>query len=61
MGADYPVLVDTRDSKEMADKIKSTLGCEPDITIECSGAESSIQSGILVCRTIISKIWPEGF
>ena len=48
MGADYTVHVDTTDSQALAEKVKSTLGCQPDITIECSGAESSIQTGIYV-------------
>ena len=48
MGVDYIVHVDSRDSQALAEKIKSTLGCEADITIECSGAESSIQTGIYV-------------
>ncbi|XP_070542963.1 sorbitol dehydrogenase-like [Ptychodera flava] len=46
LGADYPILADTRDGKEMAKKIESALGAMPDITIECSGAPSSVQTGI---------------
>ena len=48
MGADCTVLVDSKDSREMAKKITDTLGVAPDITIECSGAESSVQTAIYV-------------
>ena len=57
MGADYTVHVDTRDSQALAETVKSTLGCEPDITIECSGAESSIQTGIYVSRNKMTCIY----
>ena len=49
LGADYVVHVDTKDTKALAAKVEKILGCMPDITIECSGAESSIQTGIYVC------------
>ena len=42
------VHVDTRDAQALAERVKSTLGCDADVTIECSGAESSIQTGIYV-------------
>lgn len=48
MGADCTVLVDSKDTREMARKISDALGVSPDITIECSGAESSIQTAIYV-------------
>ena len=48
MGADFVVHVDSRDAKVMAKKVEASLGCMPDITIECSGAEPSIQTGIYV-------------
>ena len=51
MGADYPLLVNTRDPQEMAKKIEEAFGEQPDITVECSGAEASINTGIYVsCR-----------
>ena len=48
MGADQIVVVDSRDARDVAAKIVDVMGAEPDITIECSGAESSIQSAIYV-------------
>ena len=54
MGADQIVVVDSRDARDVAAKIVDAMGAEPDITIECSGAESSIQSAIYVSRPVIS-------
>ena len=54
MGADQIVVVDSRDARAVAAKIVDAMGAEPDITIECSGAESSIQSAIYVSRPVIS-------
>ena len=48
MGATYTVKVTTRDSRELARQIEGTLGCKPDRTIECSGAEPSIATAIYV-------------
>ena len=48
MGATFVTNVDTKDSKKMAQKIVEQMGHMPDISIECSGAESSIQTGIYV-------------
>ena len=48
MGATYTVKVTTRDSRELARQIVDTLGCNPDRTIECSGAEPSIATAIYV-------------
>ncbi|XP_035698613.1 sorbitol dehydrogenase-like [Branchiostoma floridae] len=46
MGADVTVLVTSRDGREVADQVVQVLGCNPDVTIECSGAETSIHAGI---------------
>ena len=40
--------VTSRDSRALAKEVESTLGCRPDRTIECSGAESSIAAAIYV-------------
>jgi len=49
MGADHILLVDTKDVREMAGRGKDTLGGRmPEITIECSGAESAMQKAIYV-------------
>ena len=45
LGADAVFLVKSRDGKEVADQIKSSFGAATR-TLECSGAESSIQTGI---------------
>ena len=49
LGADFTMEV-KRDSKpeEIAREVQSLLGCMPDRTLECTGAESAIQTGIYV-------------
>ncbi|XP_078703550.1 sorbitol dehydrogenase-like [Branchiostoma floridae x Branchiostoma belcheri] len=46
MGADVTVDVTSRDGRAVADQVVQELGCQPDVTIECSGAEPSIHAGI---------------
>ena len=48
LGADFPLLVDTKDACKMAEKVHAAMGCEPNISIECSGAEQSVQTGVYV-------------
>ena len=49
MGADHTYLVKSRDARENAANITALFGGEsPDVTIECSGAEPSLQTGIYV-------------
>ncbi len=48
MGATYTVKVTSRDSRAVADEVIATLGCCPDQTLECSGAEASIGTAIYV-------------
>ena len=48
MGATHTVKVTTRDSQALASEIAQTLGCRPEYSIECSGAESSIAAAIYV-------------
>ena len=55
MGATYTVKVTTRDSRELAKQIVDTLGCNPDRTIECSGAAPSIATAIYV-STVIANV-----
>ncbi|CAF0742915.1 unnamed protein product [Adineta ricciae] len=43
VGATYILLADN-DAQKTAQKVTETLGCMPNISIECSGAESSIQT-----------------
>ncbi|XP_057307172.1 sorbitol dehydrogenase-like [Hydractinia symbiolongicarpus] len=50
LGADQTIKVTSRDGKEVADHIRSSFG-DPDRTIECTGAESSIQTGIYATKS----------
>ena len=47
IGADATVKV-SGSVDDMSKKILEVLGCAPDVTIECSGVESSIQLGMTV-------------
>lgn len=38
-------------SKELAEKVEELLGDKPDVSVECSGAESSIQSAIYATKS----------
>ena len=48
MGADHILKVDTKDSQKLANRIKDTIGVAPDISIECTGVESSTAAAIYV-------------
>jgi L-iditol 2-dehydrogenase len=47
VGATHVVLAD-KDPQKTAQIVTETLGCMPNISIECSGAESSIQATFYV-------------
>lgn len=49
LGADHTLLVENEDAEVLASQIETKLGGRADVTIECSGAESSIRLGIFVC------------
>ncbi|XP_038072109.1 sorbitol dehydrogenase-like [Patiria miniata] len=51
LGAHHALRVDTRDAEEMARRVEAALGCKPEISIECSGAEPSIQTGIYATKS----------
>ncbi|XP_031553122.1 sorbitol dehydrogenase-like [Actinia tenebrosa] len=51
LGADYTIKVESRDGKEVANKILEQLGTAADKTIECTGAESSIHTGIYATKS----------
>ena len=56
MGATYTLKVTSRDSLALAKEVESTLGCRPQQTIECSGAEPSIATAIYVrICTVLSQ------
>lgn len=49
LGADFQLLVKREDRpKELAKRVEDMLGTQPHVTIECTGAESCIQTGIYV-------------
>ncbi|KAM3828410.1 sorbitol dehydrogenase isoform 2-T2 [Vipera latastei] len=51
IGADFTVWVKGQSPEELASMVESLLGCMPDITLECTGAESCIQTGIYATRS----------
>ncbi|XP_073715057.1 sorbitol dehydrogenase [Misgurnus anguillicaudatus] len=52
MGADFLLPVKKEDtSQELAKKVQGMLGCMPQITIECTGVESSMQTAIYATRS----------
>lgn len=49
LGADFQLLVKREDGpKQLAKRVEEMLGVQPHVTIECTGAESCIQTGIYV-------------
>lgn len=48
IGADCLLQISKESPQEVAKKVEGLLGCQPDVTIECTGAEPSIQAGIYV-------------
>jgi len=46
VGADYTVNVSGKSPKEAAKTIVETLGCEPEVTLECTGFGVSIETAI---------------
>ena len=54
VGADFPLVVTREDSaQEVAQRVAGMLGNQPHVTIECTGAESSIQTAIYVHKPYI--------
>ncbi|XP_007472534.1 sorbitol dehydrogenase isoform X2 [Monodelphis domestica] len=49
-GANYIYQVKEESPREVASKVEDLLGQKPDVTIECSGVESSIQTSIYATR-----------
>lgn len=48
LGADHTLLVSQNDAETLAQQVAEKLGSLADVTIECSGAESSIRLAIFV-------------
>ena len=57
MGATHVVKVTTKDSRALAKQISDILGCQPDQSIECSGAEPSIATAIYVGLGVVCTEW----
>ncbi|XP_066557361.1 sorbitol dehydrogenase [Amia ocellicauda] len=51
LGADYAMQVQKESAAVLAQRVKGLLGRQPDITIECTGAESCIQTAIYATRS----------
>lgn len=52
LGADHTILVNKGDSDEdLIKKIVDSLGCEPDVSMDCSGAEQSVRVAIKATRS----------
>uniref|UniRef100_T1IX42 Sorbitol dehydrogenase n=1 Tax=Strigamia maritima TaxID=126957 RepID=T1IX42_STRMM len=51
LGADHKLLInDGMTEKDIVNKIEEIMNGKPDVTIECSGAESAIRTGILATK-----------
>jgi len=49
LGADFVLTVEPgSEPRSNADAVASLIQCRPDVTIECSGAESSLQTAVYV-------------
>ncbi|XP_062998341.1 sorbitol dehydrogenase [Elgaria multicarinata webbii] len=51
IGADFTIEVKSESPEEVAHMVENLLGCMPDITMECTGAQTSIQAGIYATRS----------
>jgi len=52
LGADYTITVDKNSTaEELAKKVEEVLGAQPDISIDCCGAESTIALTMLATRS----------
>ena len=49
-GADFILQISNESPQEIAKKVEGLLGSKPEVTIECTGVETSIQAGIYVSR-----------
>lgn len=48
VGADLVLQISKETPQEIASQVEGLLGCKPEVTIECTGAESAVQAGIYV-------------
>ena len=55
--ADHVIKVDTKDSQKLANQIRDTMGGAPDISIECTGVESSTATAKYVSTRPYLAVW----
>lgn len=48
LGANHKILVKGKQAEDLVKEITTKIGKHPDVTIECSGVESSVKLAILV-------------
>ena len=59
LGADYTLTVDpTSQPHANADDIVCLIGCQPDVTLECTGAESCLQTAVYVKFLFLTTFKP---
>ncbi|GCC37241.1 sorbitol dehydrogenase-like isoform X1 [Chiloscyllium punctatum] len=51
VGADFTIVVAKETPKDLAQKVEEALGCMPDTTIECTGAEFCVHAGVYATRS----------
>lgn len=51
VGADFVFQISKESPQEIARTVEGLLGCKPEVTIECTGAEPSIQAAIYATRS----------
>lgn len=48
MGAHRTLLADGSEPRAFAQRVRQTMGCMPEVSLECSGVESALASAIYV-------------
>ncbi|MPC07743.1 Sorbitol dehydrogenase [Portunus trituberculatus] len=51
MGADHTLLATSGDAQSQAQQVQQIMGCQPDITMECSGTKAGLTLGIYVTKS----------
>ena len=58
LGADFTVLVQKQSEQDISQAVFNALGAMSDVTIECSGAETSVRSAIYVSTIYSNVLYP---